>query len=80
MKWHGLDLCPIVITDSQCKHPLYHPILMLAHVWELDIPPHDVFVCSHTFEHMDMDQVSFVSNLISLLQNFLDISDQAAGK
>ena len=57
IKWHGCDICPIVVSHSICKHPLYNPILLLGYLWEVSLPPHDIFVCSHTFEHMNMDEV-----------------------
>ncbi len=60
MKWHGCDIAPVVVLNRQCKHPLYNPVLLLSHFWDVNIPKHDVFICSHTLEHMTFDQVKKV--------------------
>lgn len=60
MRWHGTDIAPVVVTNNLCKHPTYNPIVLLGQLYDVNLPPHDIFVCSHTLEHLSWEEVQKV--------------------
>lgn len=52
LKWTGYDFMPNEIEASQ-SHSNYEAHLLDRFLWDMDeVPPFDVFVASHVFEHL----------------------------
>lgn len=56
--WVNYDLCRWALTEGRrCKNRRYRARLLKDWPWNTDLPPADLFVSTHTLEHMRWDQV-----------------------
>ena len=54
--WTGYDISKYFIEKS-VTHNRYHPVLLDAQLWNTDLPKFDIFVSSHTLEHLYPDEI-----------------------
>ena len=56
LEWVGYDISPYFIQNAK-RHEQFIPCLLEDQIWNLNIPRFDVFVSSHTLEHLYSDEV-----------------------
>lgn len=64
MSWTGYDIAKQWIAKS-LEHPRYKPILLRNWLWKLKLSRFDVFVSSHTIEHLFPDELQRLAEWLS---------------
>lgn len=72
VQWIGCDIHKAFIEKSK-QHPRYKPILLEKQLWEHDLPRFDVFVSSHTLEHLYSDEVEKLVKWLSKRTRYVAI-------
>jgi len=51
-KWLNYEISEQAIKETYCKDERYHPLIPSDFLWNIEIPKADVFISSHTIEHI----------------------------
>jgi hypothetical protein len=70
IQWDGYDINENYIKQSK-QHPRYTPHLLDKQLWEMNLPQFDVFVSSHTIEHLYSDEVEALARWLPSHARFL---------
>jgi 2-polyprenyl-3-methyl-5-hydroxy-6-metoxy-1,4-benzoquinol methylase len=71
LDWTGYDFLQSLIDKSHI-HSKYKPILLDRPLWDMpEVEPFDVFVCSHTLEHLYSEDVEALVNWLSPRAKYL---------
>lgn len=57
VRWTGFDICKLALMDEVVQQDQFHPIFLEQPVWTHPFELHDIFVSTHTLEHMTWDEV-----------------------
>lgn len=56
-QWLNYEISEQAIKQTACKDSRYKATIPPDFLWNIDIPPADVFVSSHTIEHIKIEQL-----------------------
>ena len=69
--WVGYDICKAALARSVVKDKRYTAVSLSDWFYNTDLPSFNVFVSTHTFEHMDLDEIEKTFAHISQLAKYL---------
>jgi len=70
--WHNYDMQTFALTDCACKHPKYTGYVSTKFFWEQDFEkPYDVFVSTHSIEHIKGHEVKKLLDKMRSLVDFM---------
>ena len=61
-RWTNYDLCSWAIEHSRCADPRYEPVLLDDWPWHTVLEPADLFVATHTLEHIRWPQLVMLAD------------------
>lgn len=81
--WLGYDICTAALDENKAKDSRFKPVYMDDHWYYMDHGAFDVFVSTHTLEHMIVPEVRTVIGKLDVLCNkavYLELPLIEAGK
>lgn len=65
--WRNYDMCAWALEHTRCFDRAYEPILLHDWPWNVDLAVADMFISTHTFEHMT---VADIDSLLPQLRKY----------
>jgi hypothetical protein len=71
--WHGYDISPYWIENT-VSHERYFPHLLETDIWMLPLDSFDIFVSSHTLEHLYAEEIEHLTEWLSRKTRYVIVS------